>query len=160
MFPSSNSSSTRDNLHYLQSPLISRCITNNCKRCDAARRAAALPLSGGRVTRGNTAAASHHLPLCWQHREWDFPGKVRNRRRITLPLTRCAFFGEKPWDGISLQENPLLTIGGEQNLAYACYWFSRNRVTECWKIEHLRNMQSQTDSHHASYHRWIRQRAA
>lgn len=109
MFPSSNSSSTRDNLHYSQSPLISRCITNNCKRCDAERRAAALPLSGGRVTRSNTAAASHHyLLLCWQQREWDFPGKVCNRRRITLPLTRCTFFGGKPWDGISLQKKSLV----------------------------------------------------
>lgn len=105
MFPSSNSSSsTRDNFHYSQSPLISWCINNNCKRRDATRRAGADKVA---VTRGGTltqtAAASHHLPLCRQQR--NFSGK-----RTRSPASRKTRENGKVcnFEGIT-NKNPSLT---------------------------------------------------
>lgn len=138
-FPSSNSSSsTRDNFHYSQSPLISWCINNNCKRRDATRRAGADKVAvtrrGGTLTQ--TAAASHHLPLSRQQK--NFSGK-----RTHSPASEKTRENGKVcnFEGIT-NKNPSLTIAREhenQSVTWhtLCYWFSSNRVTECWKIEHL-----------------------
>lgn len=167
MFPSSNSLSTRDNLHYSQSQLISWCITNNCKRCKMQRGARrCLSPGAGKVAESRGATQQQQVIIS------NFDGSkekeiFREMCALTSNISRhwrdvLFFWGKTYWwippPGKSVVNNRRKTKLGTR-LLYIDFPAIESRNAE--KLSISRGPQHASPNRRIAsrqlYHRWIRQ---